>query len=664
MRSVSRGLFCLLSLATGCDRGAPVDSALAKAKELEQKGLCTEGAQFLRSSASGVRKSDQGRLQLEVARLYHRANVHESALSAAEEAIRLGVADPDAAYVEADSLRALVKPGAEEKLSALLAKTPDHLEARLALARVRLRSNLPQSALPLFDEYFKGAKPGDPSFKVALLEHARALRNVGRYQDSADRYALLLEGDPLEGAYYSGLSECLYRMKLRKEGRFVEEIYKVISQSAFEEHVEDRLRETGNTAFALGQRAINRTRQHRYLEAFQSYHDALAVDQGDARIRTFYSDLAIQFRRLHEAREALGEGLKKGSQPASGLWWMLGRVALEEEDSAGAVSAFQGSLKALQAEGPQGGGVELGQAPAFSVHLALARAAIESGANAVARQAASRARELLPASWEPAYWLARVELLEGKPSEALKLLAEAAEKGGRDFADLAVCSQAASAQLGKREEAIAKLEALIQAQPGLRPAYEELRRIAKAGGSLAAGTEQLCAQFDAVRSEIRDLDARLQTQPLSSCGEIYALLGRRYLSLKDPRAFDYFFLAADLLPRNAEMARLLVSGLKQSQDIFVRMRYLRRLVDLEPGDESALSQLSGLYLKLHVRIDEAERLAERLHALKPTAESHRLRAEAVLLRGDASRARELLTRAIADFPGDSALRDLLGRTGG
>jgi len=654
-------------LLSGCGQekpaGAPqsLEPLLGKAEELSALGLYTEAAQLLGSSDFAGSAEERARLELEIGRLYNRANVHDLALPAAEAALKLGSKEPDALYVQADALRHLRRPGAEQKLESLLEAVPDHLQAKLSLARIRMHSSQPASALPLFEEYFRRAEPSDANYKVALLEHARALRNAGRYQECADRYTVLLEADPLEGTFYSGLAEALYRLKLRQEGRFVEEIYKLISQSAFEEHVEDRLRETGNTAFAQAQKAINRTRQRRYLEAFQSYSRALEYDRSDARLRALFADLAIQFRRFEEARSVLKDAIGAGMKPASGLHWMLGRLLLEEESYREAAGSFASGIQALSAEGDQGG-VERGQAPVFSIHLALARCWIELREGDRAREAALAAQALSQTSWEPAYWLGRAELLAGRPREALALFAEASQKGGKDLADLGVYSAMALERTGRAGDAVSRLEALIKAQPGLLPAHEELVRILKSSGAAAApAADEALNRLLASRAEIRSLQAKLKDLRLADCGPVYFELGKLHLALREPRAFDCFFLAADLLPRSAEVCRLLLSGMRQSQDIFVRLRYLRRLHALEPADPGVLAALAGLYLKLHVRLDEAERLAQALHGIKPTPESYRLTVHAAFLRGDDSRARALLSEALAAFPSDAGLKELAGK---
>jgi len=637
-----------------------LDALLVEARAMSAKGRDTEAAQLIHSRVASLPAASQGRARFEEARLYRRAKVPDLALPAAREALRLGQKDPDLLWIEADCMRQLEQPSAEEKFRELLAVEPSHTAAKLGLARIRMRSEDPVSALPLFDEYFRAASPLDDDAKIARLEHARALKIAGRYQQAADRYAELLEVEPLESVYYSGLAEVLYRLKLRKEARRVEGIYRLLSQGSFEEHVEERLRETGNTAFALGQRAANRLRQKRYLDAFRSYLQALELDQDEPRFRMFYADLATQFRRLPEARKVLEVALERKLQPASGLWWMLGRVALEEKRWIDAASAFQKGLEALSREG-DAGGTEKGQASTFSLSLSLARAALESKDTGVARAAADLARKSAPSSWEPIFWQARAQLAEEHATEAARLFEEAAARGGRaasDLLDLQLYSALALEKLGRAPEAIARLEALRQAHSGSRLVLAELARLLAGDAARLPPIASALARIDEQEASVRTLEAALASRALEESGPLYLDLAKAHLALQDPRAFDELFLAADLLPENAEVCRLLLTGMRQDPDVFVRIRYLRRLLDLEPRDAPSLGSLAQEYIGLHVRLDEARTLAERLRQVDGSTAAFRLGAQAELLLGRRREALALLEDGLARQPGDPALTAL------
>lgn len=341
---------------------------------------------------------------------------------------------------------------------------------------------------------------------------------------------------------------------------------------------------------------------------------------------------------------------------------MKGRVLLEKEEIRAAGDAFQRGMEALRGEGDLGG-QEKGQAPAFSLLLSVARSAIETGDLPVADDALDKAARASPESWEPHYWRGRLELARGDPRKAASLFSEAAGRGGGALLDLTYWNAVALEKLGDGAGAVARLREVVRSTPGFLPAVEDLARLSP-GEPAGTGTmDDARARLRAARAEVKRLEKDADSRPLSGCGPTYLELGKLGLSLREPSAFDYLFLSADLDP-GAEVYRLILSGLKQSQDVFVRARFLRLLLGLEPADESALHALAEVYLKLHVRLDEAERIADALHRLKPSAASWRLRGEAALLRGDRERAGGILRQGLAAFPGDEAIRGLLERAAG
>ncbi|MEM7264260.1 MAG: hypothetical protein AAF488_19905, partial [Planctomycetota bacterium] len=67
------------------------------------------------------------------------------------------------------------------------------------------------------------------------------------------------------------------------------------------------------------------------------------------------------------------------------------------------------------------------------------------------------------------------------------------------------------------------------------------------------------------------------------------------------------------------------------------------------------------YVQLHVRLNEAQRLAERLHTIDPSRESYRLRAEVALALGDADTAQSIAGEGLERYDADTRLRDVLSR---
>ena len=495
-----------LTWGGACEKSGPASDSrpaapaavLAKAEELASEELFVEAANLLRSAAPGAPAAERGPLYLRAARYYHRGNVPQLALKCAEDAAAQGAGGLEASYIAGDARRILCEPNAREVLEKLVRDHPDHALARLSLARLLFRADDPAAALPHFEAYFAKASPKDPEYGEALVEEGRALRAAGRLEEAIDRFARRLEEEPLERDLYSELAATLYRMKRREEGKFIERIYRAIAESSFEEHVEEGLLETGSTAFALGQRALNRARQKRFLEAFRSHEAACRASPADPRLRIHHAGLCLRFRRRRDARETLEAALRLYPQPRSGLLSVLGRVLVEETKSAEALRILDDAANALAGEGDLGG----------------------------------------------------------------------PERG-----------QAVPAELARAKEA------------------------ALSGGSSAA---------EPIRARVRELETAIDTTPLLESGAHYLALGKLLLEARDPQAYDLLLLASDLMPGSAEALVLVLSGLTRPEDVFVRLQYLRRLLELQPDNDTALAAALEIYQKLRLRPDEAARIARRL----------------------------------------------------
>ena len=635
-------------------------SIIPQVEQEEARGLPLEGARLLASKLDGLPDAEKGEAHAVLARLYSRGNANQRCLESATAARAAGSRRAEVLYLEGEARRRLHLPGALEVLEQALAALPEHPPTLLALARLRFRSPEPRSALPLFEKYFRLASADDPERWQALLEHGRALRETGSHQEAADLFVTCLEEKPLESILYSELASTLYRMRLRKEARFVEEIYKLISQSSFEDQVEHRLLQSGATAFALGQRAVNATRQRDFLEAFRSYRQALSLDASEPRLRTFYADLCLHFRRFAEAHAVLDGALAARLEPSSGLLWMKGRVLLEKKDARAALEAFRAAREALRKEG-DAGGQEKGQAPLFSVLMAGARSGVESGALDAAEEAAAAGEKLVPGGWEPPFWRGRALLARGDSGAALSSFEEASRRGGQGISDVRHWRAVALDASGRRAEALAELENVVRAQPGYTPAYPVLARLSADDPSRAALWSQAEGEIASLEAERDALAASLGAKPLEETGPELLEMGKLLRRLKSPDHADFLFLAAEILPSSAETHRLIVQGLKGSQDVFVRLRHLKKILALEAGDDQILAAIAEVYSKLHVHLDEAERLAARAHEIKPSAASWRLRGEAAILKGDVEKGKALLRDGLAAFPGDKGLGEALAR---
>src|SRR5262245_26249270 len=193
-------LLCLLSLAgVDCRREGPdprtaaPGGLLAEAEALARRGQEVEAARLVSARLSSLEPARQREARLVMARLYHRAEVYGPALEAAQAVLRDEPGSLEALYYQGDCLRRLQRLSeAEPALEKLLALSPRDHRARLSLACIRFRSADPAQSLPLFEAYFQAASPDEKEYAEALLEHGRALRAAGRFQESADRFMVLL----------------------------------------------------------------------------------------------------------------------------------------------------------------------------------------------------------------------------------------------------------------------------------------------------------------------------------------------------------------------------------------------------------------------------------------------------------------------------------------
>ena len=482
------------------------------------------------------------------------------------------------------------------------------------------------------------AKPGeetedggcrdDAIAQTARLEYGRALRAAGRHQAAADQLAVTLEREPTRSECYSELAAALYRLKHRKEAKLIEGIYRVLSQGGFEEYGVAKMRLQGREAQALAQQASNLQRQRRFLDAFHSHRNALAANETDARIPGLYARYCLAFRRTEEGLKVISDALAAGCRPLSGLLWERGRLELGRGGWQASAAAFRSTIGALDSENAPGErlGPERGQANRFSAQLGLARCLLELGQRAPALEAIAAARELAPA-WEPSYWRGRRLLVAGEPAAALEAFTEAGRLceagGGERSADLAVYTAVADWRSGRGAAALEVIVAQLKKAPGRLELYAELTDPAVRDAARQAWAGKRLKEMKANQGRIDRLEAELQGRPLEASAAIYAELASAYSRFREPGAYDYLFLASDLDPANVIVLKNLLNIMSRPQDVFFRLRLLRRLLAAEAGSEAALYGIADIFLKLHVRLDEARKLVQ--SGLDSHPDSSRLR---------------------------------------
>ena len=649
------------SVAPGCDRDGEEPAPHATAASPAERMAALE------ARLAGASGTERGRLLAEFARLQLDAGHDDRALASAREAERLGVATAEVLHVAGESLhRRLDLVAARATLERAVASDPSHSGARRTLAAVLTRQGEFERAVALWEDLRDEGAPATDEI-ASLLDYGRALRGAGRRQDAADCFARVLENDPAETAAYSELAQTLYRMRLRREARFVEEIYQDVSQRAFEEHVGEGLARSGRVLFALGQRAYLRTTERRFLDAIRLYEEALALEEKDVRIAIHHATLCARFFRHREADAALEAALEEGTEPRSGVLFTRARLLLERkggdegERARAALPELEGARGALEREVDQGGEAK-GQAPVLGLALVEAKAALLAGRLERAGGAVARAGKLAPDRWETHYWRGRVALQAGDLEAAERAFQDAERRdAAATFAELSYWYGHLLERLERRDDALLRYQTALRADLADTRPLAAIVPLLPPGASDTARAHDLLDEARRRESVLRDLEERIDRTPLTDCGPLYLEHARSALAVSPAAAVDTLFLAADLMPSNTEVRELLLRSLRHPSDTFRRVALLRRLLELDPGNLEAAMSLAGIELQLHVLLDDAEKLARRVHAARPSALSYRLLAEVLLRRERAGEALRLIEEGVKEHPNDSPLRDALER---
>lgn len=642
----------------------------ARAQRTLDAGRPSAAIGLLRESSRSLGTADRGVAFATMARYYLIIDRPGGALEAADEGLALGSRSYDLLWAKGESLRRQMQlEAARPLLEEALAKTESNHAARLSLARIKFRTEEPASALPDFEAYLVNAPARDVDRDTARLEYGRALRAARRFQDAADQFTILLEIDPTESGYYSELSATLYRMRLRGEAKFVEEIFRAQSQHGFEEYGAEKLKAQGKDALALVQAAIVAARRKKYAEAYDLYRKAVeanvAGNVGDVKIVELYVDFCLRFRRRSEALEAAKTAIDKGWQPLSGLWWARARTEVALEDWKSATSSFLQAVVTLKAEADRGEqlGVERGQADGFTALLGLCRAQLEIGHVERAERGLARAGDLEPSAWEPAYWLGRIATQRGDYRRALGEFADAAGRarrlGREPFVDVELWRGVALGHLGRGPQAIEILTKGLNERPGRIEFWPELIEFVSDDEPRRQQLQRIFDDVSTGKAMIDKATVQLDKTPFEDCARIYFDLGRALRKLRERAGVDYLLLAGDLAPRDVEISRTVFPLLGRGHDIFVRLKLMRRILTVDPNSVAALHDLAEIYTRFHVRLSQAESLAERLHELAPDAKSYVLRARAAFLLGRRDDAHALAREGLEKHPGSKRLEEIL-----
>lgn len=632
--------------------------SLERARELVDSGRARESISILKKLGPEAGP----RAQAILARAYHRSERWNQSIESTDKALLERPKDPDLLYLKADGLRSIEEPQAARKiLEEILERAPNHWEAKLSLGRILQRMTSSAEALPLFEAYLRDAPADHHLAETARLEYGRALRSLRRHQDAADQFAGLLEEEPSNNIYYSELSSTLYRMRLRPQARLLEEIYRVFSEQAFEEHVEKGLFASGRDGIAMGQRAWNMRNQKRFLESFNAYEEALALNPADPRIKIYYADLCLKFERHGQALQLIDRELRKppGPAPRSGLLAARGKILLFAGRNQEAAQALKKASEVLRREGNLGGYAR-GQADGLSLYNNLAEALINLGDNTEAGKLLAAIRKSATGNPRYLYLAGKLSLKSGRNASALGYLEQAIRIQKESTAPLEAWKAAALARSGKVDAALSLLLQLPVTAGGPE-VFELVMATLPPEHSERVNLEKMKSRSKLADKRLSDLQGRLQALELgdAACARIFTELGSIYEGQGNPAALDYYFLASDIDPSNPDVLRKLLNQLEERRHYFTRMRLLRRLSEAAPGDSQALASLCGLYLDLHIRLNEAHDMALRCLAARPDPDSHLLASRASLLQGDREEARRLIEKGLRLAPGDARLEKAL-----
>ena len=129
--------------------------------------------------------------------------------------------------------------------------------------------------------------------------------------------------------------------------------------------------------------------------------------------------------------------------------------------------------------------------------------------------------------------------------------------------------------------------------------------------------------------------------------------------INDPAAEEFAALAVELQRNDPRALRFVLSLFKRPQDVFFRLHWLRRLLELEPDNESVYAELIGIYLGFGVRLQEAARLAKHVHKTRPTAGTYLWSARVALADGRHTDGLAFLRRGLRAHPADTQLEEAL-----
>ncbi len=583
--------FCILALACDRDGSRGPRATLADAKVLEEKGQWLDAAAIHRAEALhlGPGAGD------EAAQWAFVDHLTGGDLAGAERlALELREEHPDwneVLYYLGDGQRVVMRfEEARATLGRLVQSEPKHFRGRLALGHVLLRLGDAAPALEQIEAALRGAEIAGDLREQAELDCARALRRLGRHREAFDRLAELLERRPHQPVALSEAAQTAHLLGWAEPARALREAHAWLLARGHQLSTEDETKlyhQESSPAGSRARKALQAADRREFLAAIEGLEAALAAaqvdDQGDELIAAALARLYLRLSRFHDALR------------------IVDAVAAGEKLAGADVLHLRG--EALRALG------------------------IHQAAGAEFR----RALDLEPDGWRRSVEDGRSAIDAKRFAEAVRKAEEARDRAGEAHPEIERLAAEALGLSGDLRTAAARLMDLIRRHPEDPENFAAFDRVfgAKRETPEVAQVLEMKRILDEKLARRDALARSFAAKPVAVSGEDALALGGFFRGLgKREEALDLFFLAGEILPRNGEPLRLAAALLDQPKDVFVRLHLLREILGRSGGsDANALNDLARTYLANGMRLEEAERLAQKLAGLEPGGDGPRLLAE-------------------------------------
>ena len=628
--------FCL-SPSAGCDRASrPLGPAVllapapSPAEQLEATGRWAEAAASRRDEAFGLGPEKWDESVKHALTDYLMADRLEDAERFAAECLERSPQSHEVLFYLGDSQRVLMQyEAARATLEKLLSKAPGHAKGSLVLAHVLARLGRHAEALPLFERFLASAEAEAPRElrAVAEIDRARSLRRLGRNEESADAIAAVLEADPFHTVALAEAVQTFSLLGKHELARGLREMHAWLFERGHQLSSEGEskvYRTIPAWEGAQEREALQAADRRDFVAATRKLGALLAAQPADATLAAPLARLWLRLFRFHDALRVaegvLGRGVEwadllRASADAS---IALGRT----EDARKALRRAFALLASRSADDP---GLVL------ETHQRSGLLELEPGGSPEDAAACfERARAIAPGDWRPLYGSGRAEIEKGDARKALELLGAARTLAVKDPggpADLRRWTAVAKGLSGDLRSAAREIMELVHQSPEDLENFKAFERVfgSRRNEQEVVRVLEMKKRLEE-RAEAKEAALRaVSDAPFASSAQGYLALGRLLLAEGSrEKALDVLFLAADLEPTGTEALRLAAGALTGPNEAFLRLRALRRLLELAPDDPESLAAAARLYVELGLRLDEAESLALRLMKARPGDESAKL----------------------------------------